>query len=189
MAPERHVFPLAPVVRRRAAWLALCLALCLAAGIAVGANAAAPPAAPKPKILGKFSDWTAATMKLTGKTICYAYASSSGSASSAGAPGEALLNVSRLGKGPPAVVLAPGVAAAKDTAISVAVGSHKLSFSEGGTPGTAIARDPNAVIEAFKSGAKVVATLSRPNHRDVADSFSLQGFSEAYAAMTKACTG
>jgi hypothetical protein len=52
---------------------------------------------------------------------------------------------------------------------------------------SAFARDGAAVVAAFLRGKQAYARSNGPRGTPVADTFSLKGFSPAYAAIVKAC--
>jgi hypothetical protein len=69
--------------------------------------------------------------------------------------------------------------------IEGAAGNHPFYTSQR----SAFARDGHAVVGAFERGRLAVAKSPGPRNAAVTDTFSLRGFSPAYAAMNKACSG
>jgi hypothetical protein len=51
----------------------------------------------------------------------------------------------------------------------------------------AFARDGKAAVAAFQRAARAIARSPGPKDQQITDTFSLKGFSAAYAAIVKAC--
>jgi Invasion associated locus B (IalB) protein len=163
------------------------LALLFAAAIVPAAHGAGPPVTAGPTPLGTFADWTAATYAQGGGTICYAFTRPTSSTPVVAGRGEVLLSVTeRPGARDEAAVTA-GFPYAKGAAVTVTVGSTDLAFYTAGD--AAFARDGAAAVRAFKIGYTALAHSPGPGGKTVNDSFSLRGFSDAYAAIVKACPG
>jgi len=154
--------------------------------------AAAPqPAKPAatasgPKELGKFEDWIAATHQESGQTVCYAFTRAKNSAPAVPGRGEVVLTVTERPSGRDAVAMSAGFEYAKNAAVTVQVDTTGLDFYT--AQRNAFARDGKASVAAFTKGTQALARS--PGPRDgavVADTFSLLGFSGAYAAINKAC--
>jgi hypothetical protein len=67
--------------------------------------------------------------------------------------------------------------------VTVQVDQTGLEFYTSGR--NAFARDGHATVTAFDKGSRAIARS--PGPKDVTDTFSLKGFSQAYAAIAKAC--
>jgi hypothetical protein len=200
-----RLFPIDPnrmseLMRARPGFPALFLAL---AGL-VGAPALAPGLAPAalaqtlkpatkpvkkpagPKKIGTFDDWTAATNKEAGQTVCYAFTRAASSAPTVSGRGDVVLTVTERPGGRDAVALSAGFAYAQNAAVSVVVDSQPAQdFYTAQRSG--FSRDGHATVQAFLKGRQVVATSPGPKNAQVADTFSLKGFNAAYAAVVKAC--
>jgi hypothetical protein len=138
-----------------------------------------------PKAIGKFEDWTAATNKEAGQTVCYAFTRVQTSAPSMSGRGEVVLTVTERAGGRDAVALSAGFTYAANAAVSVVVDQQPaLDFYT--AQRSAFARSGHAAVQAFLKGLQVVAH-SPAKTAPVADTFSLKGFNAAYAAITKAC--
>jgi hypothetical protein len=152
---------------------------------------AAPPAKPAasaagPKELGKFDDWIAATHQESGQTVCYAFTRAKNSTPTLPGRGEVVLTVTERPSGRDAVAMSAGFDYAKNAAVTVQVETTGLDFYT--AQRNAFARDGKASVAAFGKGTQALARS--PGPRDgavVADTFSLRGFSAAYAAINKAC--
>jgi invasion protein IalB len=151
--------------------------------------AAHPAAASTPKKLGVFEDWTAATHQEAGVTVCYAFTYAAHSMPPLTGRGEVVLTVTERPTARDDIALTAGFPYATGSAVSVQVDQTALDFyTAQPQPGrNAFARDGKAVIAAFGKGKEAVAHSPGPREAKVVDTFSLRGFSAAYAAISKAC--
>ncbi len=160
--------------------------LALAVAPAPLALAAAPaPAAPNPAPLGTFSSWTAATYDSGGQKICYAFTRPTSSTGVVPGRGEVLLSVTERPGVRDEAALTAGFAYAKDANVTLNVGGTVFSFYTAGD--AAFARDGTAAVRAFKAGVTAIAHSPGPKGGTVNDSFNLDGFTDAYNAIVKAC--
>lgn len=146
---------------------------------------AKPAAATTPKQIGKFEDWTAATHQESGATVCYAFTRAQSSSPSLPNRGEVILTVTQRPTGRDAVAISAGFAYAPNATVTVQVDQSGLDFYTSGRNG--FARDGKAVVAAFSKGSRAIARSPGPHDAPVTDTFSLKGFSAAYAATVKAC--
>jgi hypothetical protein len=159
------------------------------------AQTAKPPAKPAakpvpkpagPKAMGKFDEWTAATNKEAGQTVCYAFTRAASSTPAVSGRGDVVLTVTERPGGRDAVALSAGFAYAANASVAVAIDTQPpLDFYT--AQRSAFARDGHATVQAFLKANQVVATSPGPKNVQVADKFSLKGFNAAYAAIVKAC--
>lgn len=156
------------------------------------ARAAAPsaghatPAAPRS--IGKFEDWTAATHQEAGQTVCYAFTRAATSTPPLPGRGDVVLTVTqRPGGARDAVAISAGFAYAPNAEVAVAIEGAPLAFYT--SQRSAFARDGHAAVNAFERGRQAIARSPGPRSTVVTDTFTLRGFSPAYAAMNKACSG
>jgi hypothetical protein len=149
----------------------------------------APAAANAPKKLGTFDEWTAATHQEGGATVCYAFTYASHSVPTLPGRGEVVLTVTERPTGRDDVALSAGFAYAAGATVTLQVDQTTLDFyTAQPQPGrNAFARDGKAVIAAFGKGKEAQARSPGPREAKVVDTFSLRGFSAAYAAISKAC--
>lgn len=167
------------------------LALPLAPLLATPALAAGQPAAKNdarpagPKELGKFEDWIAATYQEGGQPVCYAFTRAGNSTPKLPGRGEVILSVTERPTGRDAVALSAGFAFAANAEVTVQVDQTALNFYT--AQRSAFARDGKAAVAAFQKGVQAVARSPGPRNAQVVDTFSLKGFSAAYAAIVKAC--
>lgn len=157
--------------------------LLLAAPVEAATTVAPKAAQPAgPKKLGTFDDWTAATNKEAGQTVCYAFTRVQ--PPPAAGRGDVVLTVTERPGGRDAVALSAGFAYAANAAVTVNVDTTALDFYT--AQRSAFARDGKAAVQAFMKGKTAIAHSPGPKGA-VADNFSLKGFSAAYAAIIKAC--
>jgi hypothetical protein len=150
------------------------------------AHAGTPRTAPTgPKRIGKWEDWQAATHQEAGQPVCYAFTRPT--ASSPGIPGrgDVVLTVTQRQGGRDAVALSAGFAYAPNAEVELVADGITLPFYTSGR--SAFARDGKAAAALFGKALQAVARSPGPRGTAVADTFSLRGFSQAYAAINKAC--
>jgi invasion protein IalB len=147
-------------------------------------KAAAKPAGPK--AIGTFDNWTAATNKEAGQTVCYAFTRATASAPAVSGRGDVVLTVTERQSGRDAVAISAGFAYAPNAEVAVVIDAQPpLAFYT--AQRSAFARDGHAAVQAFLKGRQLVATSPGPKAGKVSDNFSLKGFNAAYAAIVKAC--
>jgi Invasion associated locus B (IalB) protein len=145
-----------------------------------------PKPAPGPKELGKFDDWIAATHEEGGQTACYAFVRAKNSVPVLPGRGEVVLTVTERPTGRDTVAIAAGFPFRKDAAVTVQVDTAGLDFYT--AQSDAFARDGKAAVAAFQKGEQALSRSPGPREgQTVVDTFSLHGFSAAYAAINKAC--
>jgi len=147
----------------------------------------APAAAPSnaPKSIGKFDDWQAATHVEAGQTVCYAFTYAQSSAPAVAGRDKVLLTVTQRQSGRDAVAISAGFTYAANAAVAVQVDQTTLDFYT--AQRSAFAHDGHAAVTAFTKGNSAVAHSPAPHNLQIADTFSLKGFTAAYAAINKAC--
>ncbi len=155
----------------------------------------ARPAAPKPaarvapaapREIGKFEDWTAATHQEAGQTVCYAFTRASASTPSLPGRGDVVLTVTeRPGAARDAVALSAGFAYAQNAAASAQIDQATMPLYT--AQRSAFARDGKAMAAAMERGHSAIIKSPGLRNASVTDTFSLRGFSPAYAAINKAC--
>ena len=174
--------------------LLLILGACaMAAAPTAAALAQAKPARPAakstkaagPKSIGKFDDWQAATHGESGQTVCYAFTRAQSSAPAVAGRGDVVLTVTQRPTGRDAVAISAGFAYPANAEVQVQADKTELAFYTNAR--SAFARDGRAAAAAFVSANKAVAKSPGPKSGTVTDTFSLRGYSAAYAAINKAC--
>ncbi len=173
-----------------AALMLAVLMLAVLPGVAAPRHkAAVQPAAAnsRPKQIGRFDDWTAATYRQNGQTVCYAFTRAKPSDSVQQGQGGAapLLTVTERSGSRDDVAITAGFAYPKGASVTVQVDQTGLDFYTAGPD--AFARDHRGAAAAFQHGAEAIARGPGPHGAKLSDAYSLKGFSAAYAAVTKAC--
>ena len=178
---------ISPDMRLIAALLTLVLAVpAVAQTKPKPATAAKPKVAAGPTELGKFDDWIAATHQESGQATCYAFVRAKNSVPVLPGRGEVVLTVTERPTGRDTVALSAGFPFAKDAAVTMQVATAGLDFYT--AQSSAFARDGKAAVAAFQKGEQALARSPGPRDgQTVVDTFSLRGFSAAYAAINKAC--
>jgi hypothetical protein len=151
--------------------------------VAVPGFTLAATAAEAPKPLGVFKSWTAATYGNGADKACYAFTTSKLPKGSKATP--AMLTVTERASFRDEISLSQGITYAKDAKVMLAVGSTKLDFFT--KANMAYAMKGAATTQAFLDGSAVTATATAPDGKPVTDEFGLDGFSDAYKAIQKAC--
>jgi hypothetical protein len=145
---------------------------------------AKPPAGPQ--AIGKFDDWQAAIHTEAGVKVCYAFARATSSVPVLPGRGEVVLTVTQRPSGRDTVAISLGYQLPSGAEVSVQADQAGLSFYPAGR--SAFARDGHAAVAAMQKARQAVARSPGPrNTAQVADSFSLRGFSAAYAAINREC--
>jgi hypothetical protein len=159
------------------------------AGLAAHVAAAAP--APRvhhswtPVAIGTFGDWQAATHPEAGVTVCYAFTFAKSSKPVLVGRGRVVLTVAERPGERDAVAVSLGYAVLPHAGAAVQAGGKHLHFYLEGR--SAFAPHGREAIAAFQAGREAVGSYPGPRGVTLADSFSLDGFAAAYAAVQKAC--
>ena len=160
-------------------------ALCLM--FALGTAAAAPRRhhAWSPVPIGTFGDWQAATHPEAGVTVCYALTFAHSSRPPLQGRGNVVLTVAERPHDRDAVAISLGYAVLPHAGARVEAGGKDLHFYLEGR--SAFAPHGREAIAAFRAGREAVGRFPGPLSMTMVDSFSLNGFAAAYAAIQKAC--
>ncbi len=153
-------------------------------GTPVLAQQRAGAAAGGPRSIGTFQDWQAATHGEGAQMVCYAATRAKNSAPAVAGRGDVLLTVTHRSNLRDAVSIGAGFAYAANAEVKVEVGPAKFDFYT--AQRAAFARNGGQVVGSFARAAQAMAKSPGPRG-EVVDSFSLKGFSSAYAAINKAC--
>jgi len=148
-------------------------------------TAPARSASAAPKSIGKFDDWQAVTHQEAGQLVCYAFVRAASSQPALPGRGDVVLTVTQRPGGRDAVAISAGFAYAPNAEVQMSVDQTQLSFYTAGR--SAFARDGKAAVAAFEKARQAAAKSPGPRNTTVSDTFSLRGFSPAYAAVNKAC--
>ncbi len=148
-------------------------------------HVAARSASAAPKSIGKFDDWQAVTHQEAGQLVCYAFVRAASSQPALPGRGDVVLTVTQRPGGRDAVAISAGFAYAPNADVQMSVEQTQLGFYTAGR--SAFARDGKAAVAVFEKARQAVAKSPGPRNTAVSDTFSLRGFSPAYAAINKAC--
>ena len=166
--------------------LSACLALL---ALPMLAQAAEKPSkhhkAAGPHAIGTFEDWTAATNKEAGQTVCYAFTRARHSSPDLPGRGDVVFTVTERASGRDAVAISVGFPFAANATARLMVDKH--SFDLYTAQRSAFAREGHAAVKAMERGHEVTAHLPGPKGAEITDTFSLRGFDKAYAAIVKRC--
>lgn len=143
------------------------------------------PSAAGPKRIGVWDDWQAATNQEAGQPVCYAFSRPSNSSPALPGRGDVVLTVTERSGGRDAVALTAGFAYPVNAEMEMSAEGVTLPFYTAGR--SAFARDGRAAVALFNRGRQAIARSPGPRGQAVTDNFSLRGFSQAYAAIVKAC--
>jgi Invasion associated locus B (IalB) protein len=138
-----------------------------------------------PKEIATSGDWTAATHAEGALTVCYALTRVQSSSPTLPGRGEVVLTVTQRPTTRDTVAIEAGFDYPKDASVTVQVDQTGLDFFT--RLRDAYARDGKAAVAAFQKGQRAIARSPGPHGQQVVDTFSLKGFSAAYAAIIKAC--
>ena len=118
--------------------------------------------------------------------MCYAFVRASNSAPALPNRGPVVLTVTERPSGRDAVAITAGYTYPKSAAVTMQVGTTGLDFYTSASD--AFARDGKAAVAAFQKGEQALTRGPGPREGQVmADTYSLKGFSAAYAEINKAC--
>lgn len=142
-----------------------------------------------PVPIGRFGDWGAARRQEAGQTICYAYVFAKSSRPTLTGRGRVVLTVTRRPNARPtlrnAVAMSLGYQVLPHAGARVRAGGRLLRFYLEGR--SAFAPDGAEAVRAFQAGREAIGQFPGPRNLTLTDTFSLTGFSAAYAAIGKAC--
>ncbi len=144
-----------------------------------------PPQAAGPQTLGSYGNWVAAAYQENGQPVCYAVTQAIASTPSVPNRGAAVLTVTERPALRDAVSIGGIQTDAGGAGIMMQVGRAGLDFYPAG--GAVFARNGAAAVAAFQAGSQAMVQSLSPYNGPVTDTFSLMGFSAAYAAISAAC--
>lgn len=166
----------------------------LTGGMAVAmtaAVAAGPARAASPTPINRFSDWSAQTYDDSGKTLCYATSSpkkQAGNFKSRGNPFIAITHAPQSGVRDQVSYIA-GYELKPNSDVTLTIGKQTFSLSVL-QKDRAWAKDgetDRAMIDAMRKGSSLTVKGTSARGTEITDTYSLLGFSKAYAAISTAC--
>lgn len=176
--------PTRPTLAFLTALLASALVPAIAAQTRHGSARSTAPSSERPKPIGTFEEWTAATHEESGQTVCYAFTRAANSTPVLPGRSKPVLTVTERPAGRDAVAISAGFRYGPGAEVTVQVEQTALSFYTSGS--SAFAREGGAAVATFRKGRQVIARSPGPRGQ-VVDTFSLRGFNQAYDAINKAC--
>jgi hypothetical protein len=144
-----------------------------------------PPMAAGPQTLGSYGNWVAAVYQENGQPVCYAVTRAVTSTPPVANRAAAVLTVTERPTVRDAVSIGGVMTDAGNAAITMQVDRAGLDLYPAG--GNAFARNGAAAVVAFRNGSQAMVQSLSPYNGPITDTFSLTGFSAAYAAISAAC--
>ena len=139
----------------------------------------------RPHAIGKFGQWQTATHAEDGGTTCFAFTRPEASPQHIPGRGDVVLSVTRRPRSHDVVAISAGFVLSGHEDAPLQAGGTRMLFYIAGR--SAFAHDNAAAIATFGHEASVYVRLPGPRGVTANDRFSLKGFAEALAAMSKAC--
>lgn len=140
--------------------------------------------------VGNFRDWSAFRYTDGNETVCYAASEPKKAEGDYKKRGDVFVIVThrpasnRIGE----LSIVAGYDYKKDSAVEVKIGSKSWNlFTEGGNAWASTAEDDRGLVGAMKAGSGLVVKGTSSRGTPTTDTYSLLGFSKAYAAIGKAC--
>ena len=150
---------------------------------------ALPAAAQQPKTIGKFEAWEALTFDEGGSLVCYASSEPVRSEGDYAKRGKAYALVTHrpAKKSLGVVTIMAGYAYKAGGDVTAAIGGRTFTlFASGEAAWADDATDPK-LVAAMKGGREMVVRGVSSRGTETTDTYSLAGFSRAYAAIGEAC--
>jgi hypothetical protein len=155
---------------------------------------AASAGAQNPKSLGTFDSWTAIELPEKSSKVCYMVARPAKSLPEGAKRNDVLLTITHrpAAKQRDEVSFQAGYPYKAGAPVTVEIEKKKFELftKPEADPDAAWSRDAamdKALVEAMRGGKSVLVKGTSARGTDTADSFSLAGFSKAYAEIGKAC--
>jgi hypothetical protein len=139
----------------------------------------------RPKMIGQFEDWIAATHREAGQPVCYAFTRAQSSSPKLSGRGAVVLTVTQRMSRRDDVAIESGFSFAPDDFVTVQADQTELDFYTAHR--AAFARKGHAAVKAFETAGRAIARSPGPHEVKVTDTYSLKGFTAAYKAISKAC--
>jgi len=165
-------------------------ACAVAAALAAAALAGASPAGAADKLLGKFERWEAHRTGNGGDAVCFIATLPAKTEGKLAKRGEATLMIAHFPKRKAfgQVQVKAGFALKKGAPFELAIGTKSFKLSAEGDSGYGDTAKENAeIVAALKAGKTAAATGIPAAGPKIVDTYSLDGFSKALAAIDKEC--
>ena len=159
------------------------------AALAAGAAAAAKPALAADKFLGRFGKWEAHQSGTGADSVCFIATLPAKTDGKVTKRGEATLMIAHFVKRKAwaQVQVKAGFALKKGSTVDLAVGDKRFKLTADNMTGFGEGKENADIVNALKSGKTASATELPATGPKIVDSYSLDGFSKALAAIDKAC--
>lgn len=162
------------------------------AGIVVAAVQSHPAAAQTPKFISNHRDWTVYEVPDPKGKICYAASEPAKQEGNYAKRGNPAVLVARLPGDPPSeqVSVQPGYSYKKGSPVEVKIGASAFQmFTQDEHAWARTDADDKALIEAMRGGSTMTVRGTSTRDTFSLDTYSLNGFTAAFAAMRDACGG
>jgi invasion protein IalB len=160
------------------------------AALALITMVAGPSSAQEVKTLLTNGKWSAHLFQEDAKNVCYVQSKPIKSEGNYRSRGEVLLQVTNrpADKTTDVISVVAGYPYQQDSDALVQVGSRRFTFfTFGESAWTRDNQTDKAIVQAMMKGASLTVSGSSSRGTPTVDTFSLQGFSAAYKAMTDSC--
>lgn len=151
---------------------------------------AAPAAAEAIERISDHQDWSAFRYKQDGETVCYMASSPKKAEGDYTTRGDIFAIVThrpasnRIGE----VSIDAGYTYQKDSSVRLKIGAKSWDlFTNGSSAWAPTATDDQAIVKAMRAGSSMTVKGTSSRGTLTTDTYSLLGFSKAYAAISKAC--
>ncbi len=159
--------------------------------LALGVSLATAPArAEDPKSIGVFTDWEAVTFTEGGNLGCYMTSDAKKSVGNYKERGKvyALVTHRPANESLDVVTLIAGYTFKKDSDVVVDIAGQKFSlFTDKNSAWARDAETDHRLVAAMRKGSTMTVKGSSERGTATTDTYSLKGFSKAYAAINAAC--
>jgi hypothetical protein len=159
------------------------------AAVAAGAAASASPALAADKFLGRFGKWEAHQAGTGADAVCFIATLPAKTDGKVTKRGEATLMIAHFVKRKAwaQVQVKAGFALKKGSSVDLAVGDKRFKLVADNMTGFGEGKENADIVAALKAGSTATATELPTAGPKIVDSYSLDGFSKALAAIDKAC--
>jgi invasion protein IalB len=151
---------------------------------------ATPAAAQAIERISDHRDWSAFRYKQDGETVCYMASTPKKAEGDYTDRGDVYAIVThrpasnRIGE----VSIDAGYAYKKDSSVRLKIGDQGWDlFTNGSSAWAPTATDDQAIVKAMRAGSSMIVKGTSSRGTLTTDTYSLLGFSKAYAAISKAC--
>ena len=148
------------------------------------------PAVGADGLIDVFGDWSAFAIKEGGKPVCYVGSEPQKAVGKYKKRGDTFILVSHrpAEKSIGVVSLQAGYTYKAGSEVDIIVGGFKQKlFTDGGQAWAYDNKADKALVHAMKGGSSLIAKGASSRGTATTDTYSLKGFSAAYAAASKAC--